>query len=227
MYALIMNIRRTLLVSAPVLSALFAIACSGALEDTGISPDPGGFDGEAGVDAGAPGSGNNGNGDGDNGNGDGDGDGDNGNGNGDNGNGNGNGDNGDGNGDNGNGDNGNGNGEDEDEDGPPSEGGIVLVDGNPTCEDLGYSLALKVDPAESGEYDAGGDTIELFTDGYYFDWVSGFGIAAVIGKASPAAVYWPYDPDAFEDEDMHGPTRPASHPQAGEPYAIGHVLFCE
>ena len=244
-----MTIHRTSLLSILPLAGLLVVGCSFPAEDVGVLPDAGEVEGgDNGNGANGNGDNGNGNGNGANGNGDngdnGNGNGANGNGNGagDNGNGNGSGDNGNGNGngsgDNGNGngngagDNGNGNGAGDNGNGngdygPPSEGGGV-IDGNPSCEDLGYVEVLKIDPAESGEFPVGDPIIELAIDeDHYFGWTSSTGIAALIAKSTPAAVYWPYDPVAFEDADMHGPTHPEWHPNAGEPQGIGHVIFCE
>lgn len=107
------------------------------------------------------------------------------------------------------------------EDGP--EVAPILVDGNPTCTDLGYAYGYKIDPPMSGVFEipAGSLTVTML-DAKYFDWLSTFGMDAVIVKAQNANSYV-YDPpaEAKGDTGLHAPANNSGY------YAdISHIEFC-
>lgn len=110
---------------------------------------------------------------------------------------------------------------------PVSDNGVVpvFVDGNPTCQDLGYAFGYKVDPPNSGTYSIDGvNTVTVTTDGVYFDWSSTLGMDAVIAKGGPNANAYVYDPpaEAFSDGDLASPINPNN----GQPFGLSHIEFC-
>ena len=91
----------------------------------------------------------------------------------------------------------------------------VLVNGNPTCKDLGYKNSLKVDPVVSGTYD--GITFTLAGDKKHFDWSSTHDVDAVIAKGgNNANVY--YDSDG---NDLVSPLN-----GGGKVPNLSHAVFC-
>jgi hypothetical protein len=114
--------------------------------------------------------------------------------------------------------------------GPPSENGVepVLVEGNPTCADLGYDRGFKPqpEPPPTGNYTFpdGVNTVSITSDGTFVDWLSSLSIDAVIVKGGPNASLFRYDPPAesFADSDLHAPVNPNNQTL----YEISHVDFC-
>jgi hypothetical protein len=112
---------------------------------------------------------------------------------------------------------------------PPGEPSVapIFVEGNPTCESLGYPLGIKVDPPASGVFSVGNGevTVELYgedgDDFLYLDWTSTYPIMAVIVKGGPNANLYDYDPVSFGDVGLHSPLK-----ENGDPYAISHFNFC-
>lgn len=102
-----------------------------------------------------------------------------------------------------------------------------FVPGNPTCEVLGYDFGYKPqpEPPPSGTYTFPGTSysVEITSDGTYFDWTSTLGIDAVIVKGGPNANVYRYDPpaEAFSDTGLHSPTN-----ASGGYAAISHIEFC-
>jgi hypothetical protein len=106
----------------------------------------------------------------------------------------------------------------------PSSVEPILVEGNPTCGDLGYGdVEFKIDPPASGIYDIGDgeNTITITTDGVYVDWTATLGIDAVFVKGGPAGNLYLYDPEALSDTGLHSPDN-----ASGGPAAISHISFC-
>ncbi len=101
----------------------------------------------------------------------------------------------------------------------------VVVDGNPTCTDLGYDFGTKVDPPTPGTYaiDAFSSITWTSADGVDFDWTSTLGMDAVIVKGGSEANVYAYDPPAesFGDTGLHSPENSSGHPAA-----ISHLEFC-
>ncbi len=101
----------------------------------------------------------------------------------------------------------------------------VYVEGNPTCESLGYPYGVKFDYPEGstgGTYTLGNGTVTWSTDGTYVDWSSTIGVDAVIVKGGPNANVYYYNPESKEDEDLVSPTNPNND----KPYGLSHVDFC-
>lgn len=110
---------------------------------------------------------------------------------------------------------------------PVSEEGIVpvYVAGNPDCVDLGFAYGTKWDyPEDSmgGTYPLGVGTVTWSTDGTYVDWLSTFGVDAVIVKGGPNANSYVYDPptESFGDSGLASPIN------RDDPYGLSHVEFC-
>jgi hypothetical protein len=105
-----------------------------------------------------------------------------------------------------------------------------LVQGNPSCNDLGYSRGVKVDPPNAGTY-ASGDgylsvtvsNIHTITDvGQVFDWTSTRGVDKVIVKGGDAADAYVYTPEDDADTSLHAPV----NPNTGEYFDLSHMDFC-
>jgi len=102
-----------------------------------------------------------------------------------------------------------------------------LVDGNKTCQDLGYAYELKVDPVPAGTYSRtspdGYLTVNIITDQTYFDWTSNVGVDAVIAKGGPDENEYVYDPPAESkgDDGLYAPDV-----SSGEPAQLSHISFC-
>jgi hypothetical protein len=97
--------------------------------------------------------------------------------------------------------------------------------GNPTCQDLGYSFELKIDPPASGNYnlpDNSGSVTVTLTSSSTFDWSSTFGIDAVIVKGGPNANVYFYNPESTGDTDLSTPL----NQQNNKPYGLSHITFC-
>jgi hypothetical protein len=110
--------------------------------------------------------------------------------------------------------------------GLPSGSGVVpvLVDGNPTCADLGYGdFELKVEGSYNGRFYFDDQNFVDITsaDNKYFDWVSTLGIDAVIAKGASGADVYVYAPEAYADTALHPPVNPS-----GSPATISHLNFC-
>jgi hypothetical protein len=78
----------------------------------------------------------------------------------------------------------------------------TVEEDNPSCQDLGFDLGLKIEPVANR-------TTQFVTlsgvDGTSFDWSSTMGIDAVIVKGGPDANLYTYDPPA--EDERHGPLR--------------------
>jgi len=106
----------------------------------------------------------------------------------------------------------------------------VFVAGNPSCTELGYAFGVKQEPTEAnGGYlltVPGVGEIDIKVDGndQFFDWLSDFGIDAVIAKGGPNANLYVYDPPAesFGDTELGPPINPDN----GQPYGLSHIEFC-
>jgi hypothetical protein len=100
--------------------------------------------------------------------------------------------------------------------GPPSGNGIQpeVMEGNPTCDDLGYDFGWKPqpEPPPSGSYafPDGINTLDLASDGTYFDWESTLGLDAVIVKGGPNANVYTYVPESTADTLLHSPINPSN-----------------
>lgn len=98
----------------------------------------------------------------------------------------------------------------------------TLIEGNPTCKDLGYPFEYKIEDPYSGTFTFDGfNTVTINTDGTYFDWSSTLGMDAVMSKGGDAANVYFYDPESFGDEGLHSPNN-----SSGGPAAISHISFC-
>ena len=109
-----------------------------------------------------------------------------------------------------------------------TESGPPVVEGNPTCADLGLgTFSMKVDPPISGVYSLVAGlpdtvTVTFSPDGTAVDWSSTLSIDAVIVKGGPAANIYLYDPEATSDAGL---ISPALVPSGNTP-EISHVDFC-
>ncbi|TSC68582.1 MAG: type I signal peptidase SipW [Parcubacteria group bacterium Gr01-1014_56] len=113
----------------------------------------------------------------------------------------------------------------------PSTPSATFVNGNPTCPSKGYALEAKIDPIVPGVTvlnvpDVGSITLTVDAVERFFDWVSDFGIDAVIAKGGPNANLYIYDPPAesFGDTGLHAPL--GAGPGGTLPFGISHVSFC-
>jgi len=103
----------------------------------------------------------------------------------------------------------------------------TLVEGNPTCEDLGFGdTEFKEEDPAGGEttHDlAGGGSITIFhdLDTDTFDWTSDVGIDAIIVKGGPDAYVYDYNPESFGDTGLVSPLNPG-----GNVPAISHISVC-
>jgi len=101
----------------------------------------------------------------------------------------------------------------------------VLVDGNPSCADLGYPHELKFDPPAAGSKSAGGVTVDMSLGadqyGALVDWTSSAPIDAVIVKGGPNALAYVYVGSSSGDTGLHTPLN-----GPGKYYGLSHVDFC-
>lgn len=109
---------------------------------------------------------------------------------------------------------------------PLSAASVVptVVAGNPDCGDLGYDFGYKPqpEPPPTGTYQfPEGGSVNLTSDGTYFDWTSTLGLDAVIVKGGPNANVYTYVPEAFGDNGLNAPLN-----ASGTPAAISHIEFC-
>lgn len=95
----------------------------------------------------------------------------------------------------------------------------VLVNGNPTCAQLGYENSIKIDSPVSGTYD--GITFTLNADKKHFDWSSTSGVDAVIAKGGNRANVYYYDPVSTGDNGMVAPLN-----NGGQVPTLSHAVFC-
>jgi hypothetical protein len=98
----------------------------------------------------------------------------------------------------------------------------TVVEGNPTCTDLGYPSELKVDPPTSGVHSDGTLTVTVDIDGALVDWTSDIGVDAVIVKGGPVANVYTYVPPSTGDDDLVTATNPSND----APYGLSHLAFC-
>lgn len=103
----------------------------------------------------------------------------------------------------------------------------IVVDGNVTCQDLGYEHGLSTGgapPAGTSYWNDGKLYVTIISDGTYFDWTSNIGVDAVIAKGGKiGANVYIYDPPAesLGDTGLHAPNNPS-----GAPAELSHVAFC-
>lgn len=111
----------------------------------------------------------------------------------------------------------------------------VVVDGNPTCQDLGFDWGLRIDPPLPGTYElfpgsANSVTVEFYNmtmlsgvEYVFVNWTSTLGVDAVFVKGGSQGNLYQYDPPAesFGDTGLHAPANPS-----GGYAAISHVDFC-
>lgn len=101
----------------------------------------------------------------------------------------------------------------------------VIVAGNPSCADLGYDFGYKPspEPPPSGTYvfPDGFNTVEISSDGTYFDWESTLSLDAVIVKGGSQSYVYYYDPEETSDTGLHSPDN-----ASGSPANISHIEFC-
>jgi hypothetical protein len=130
--------------------------------------------------------------------------------------------------------------------GPPSGDGIVptLVDGNPSCQTLGYEFGFKIEgeagsliPANgtyppsvgtltgTGNLGLPGTLTISNSDGQFFNWSALFttstGVDAVIVKGGDNADSFVYVPEDTADTRLHAPFKDSETPRD-----ISHVEFC-
>ena len=98
----------------------------------------------------------------------------------------------------------------------------AVVEGNPSCADLGSPAGLKVEPPSSGEHTDGTLTVTVAIVDGEIDWTATLGVDAVIVKGGPVANVYAYAPASTGDDGLVAATNPAT----GEPYGISHVSFC-
>jgi hypothetical protein len=101
----------------------------------------------------------------------------------------------------------------------------ALIDGNPSCADLGYPHEIKFDPPAPGSKSAGGVTVEMSLGadqyGTLVDWTSSAPIDAVIVKGGPNALSYVYAGESSGDTGLHTPFNgPDKY------YGLSHVNFC-
>lgn len=120
-----------------------------------------------------------------------------------------------------------------------------LVNGNPTCVDLGYQYGFKIEKDGEGVPPLGTYTLQTGTQngaktelsggaptdltnsititktGKYISWTSTFGIDAVIVKGGPAAYVYKYNPEGTSGTDQRAPDN-----NGGQVPDISHVTFC-
>src|SRR5215211_3156804 len=109
--------------------------------------------------------------------------------------------------------------------GNTSGDGVVpeLISGNPDCADLGYDFGFKPqpEPPPTGTYTDGTLTVDIVSDGQYFDWTSNIAVDAVIVKGGSNADAFVYEPEDKNDTDLHAPLA-----TNGQPRNISHIEFC-
>ena len=105
---------------------------------------------------------------------------------------------------------------------------VQFVDGNPTCQELGYQYEFKIDPPVAGTYDIDGTnsvTVSFYnsSEGQLMDWSSTLGMDAVLAKGASQGNLYIYDPpwEAKSGTGLHTPVN-ASGLYAG----FSHVSFC-
>lgn len=98
----------------------------------------------------------------------------------------------------------------------------TLVDGNPSCADLGYDHEFKIDDTDGRFLFDGYNTVDVTYDGTLVDWTSTLAMDAVIVKGGPAAMVYEYDPEAYSDTGLATPDNPNNDGR----YGISHVSFC-
>jgi hypothetical protein len=104
-----------------------------------------------------------------------------------------------------------------------------FVDGNPTCEDLGYDYGFKPGgedlQKEPGEYTDGVVTVVWSYSNppamTSVDWSSSYPVAAVIVKAGSGANLYDYDPQLFSDTGLATPSN-----TGGVQAELSHLVFC-
>jgi hypothetical protein len=101
----------------------------------------------------------------------------------------------------------------------------ALVDGNPSCADLGYPHEIKFDPPTAGSRSAAGVTVDMSLSadqyGTLVAWTSSAPIDAVIVKGGPNALGYVYAGESSGDSGLHAPFNgPDKY------YGLSHVNFC-
>lgn len=98
------------------------------------------------------------------------------------------------------------------------------IDNNPSCNELGYPLFLKVEPPSTGTYPLpdGINTVTITTaDGVYFNWSSTLSMDVVISKGGTPGNVYKYDPESTGDTGLESPVN-----SSGKPAEISHIEFC-
>lgn len=106
----------------------------------------------------------------------------------------------------------------------------TVVNGNPSCADLGYAFGYKPNPPAgegnpTGTFNIDGFNTITVTEngaGTGIDWSSTLGIDAVIVKGGDNANLYTYDPEAFSGSGLVTPTNSNN----GQPFGLSHVEFC-
>jgi hypothetical protein len=101
----------------------------------------------------------------------------------------------------------------------------ALIDGNPSCADLGYPHEIKFDPPAAGSKSADGVTVDMALGadqyGSLVGWTSSAPIDAVIVKGGPNALSYVYAGGSSGDTGLHTPFNgPDKY------YGLSHVNFC-
>jgi hypothetical protein len=99
----------------------------------------------------------------------------------------------------------------------------VFVEGNATCQDVGYAYGFKVDPPTTGNKpipNSGGKSVQftLNPGGKSFNWTSSLAFDAVLSKGGPDSYLYVYNPPAksFGDTNLVAPGN----------LGISHAIFC-
>ena len=104
----------------------------------------------------------------------------------------------------------------------------VLLPDNPNCTGLGYANGFKIEPVESGTFPFpdGTHSVQIVSNGTYFDWTATLGIDAVLVKGGPDANGYLYEAvlgyEPTADTGLHAP----DHLGAVRCPALSHVEFC-
>ena len=102
----------------------------------------------------------------------------------------------------------------------------VIVDGNPTCADLGLGSFYdkKIDPPIPGTYSLDGHfNVTWSSNGSnkVVNWSSQLPVDVVIVKGGSAANVYHYDPEATSDTGLYAPDN-----ASGGPAGLSHIDFC-
>lgn len=99
----------------------------------------------------------------------------------------------------------------------------TLVEGNPKCEDYGWTgFDIGLPPQGTSPYSDGILSVTVTRTGETIDWSSNIGVDAVIMKGGSVANVYFYNPESTGDTGLTTPTNPNN----GKPYGLSHVAFC-